>query len=94
MIKTNIAQDGEWDEFNMRFKKVHPDFYNVLHQRFPDLTQNDVRICALMRLNLGSREMASMLGINVRSVDQSKYRIRKRLKLEPEDNLLTFIQEL
>jgi|GEM_PF-2381092 len=94
LIRTNIAQDSEWDEFNLRFKRVHPDFYSNLQGKYPELTQNEVRICALIRLNLNSREMAGLLGINVRSIDQNKYRIKKKLQLEAEQNLVEVIQSL
>lgn len=94
LIKTNIAQDSEWEEFNLRFKQVHPNFYSKVRELYPKLTPNDERICALLKLNLNSREISGLLGINVRSLDQSKYRIKKKMELTNEQDLQTVINHI
>ena len=91
-IKSNIKQD--WNEFNARFTSVNESFYKTLSERFPDLTQKDQKLCALIKLNFSSKEMAQLLGISVESVHTSRYRLRKKMYLEKKDNLEEFIAHL
>ena len=59
--------------------------------KHPGLTQNDLRICTLTRINLNTKEMASLLNVSVRGVEKSRYRLKKRLKLNAEDDLTEYI---
>ncbi|WP_299254274.1 hypothetical protein [uncultured Aquimarina sp.] len=82
---------SNWKEFEARFININQDFYKNLKSNFPTLTQTDLKICALIKLNFSSKDMASLLGISVESVHTSRYRLRKKLKLERNDNLVEFI---
>jgi len=80
-----------WKEFEARFIAVNKKFYKNLKNKFPKLTQGDQKLCALVKLNFTSKEMAKLLGISVESVHTTRYRLRKKLKLSREENLNEFI---
>ncbi|MDE5419560.1 tetratricopeptide repeat protein [Labilibaculum sp. DW002] len=80
-----------WEEFDKRFIDVNKGFYETLKSRFPELTPTELKHCALIKLNFSSKEMAQLLNISLNGVNTSRYRIRKKLKLEREDNLVSFI---
>lgn len=83
-----------WEEFDKRFIDVNKGFYKNLKTNFPDLTPTELKHCALIKLNFSAKEMAQLLNISINGVNTSRYRIRKKLKLEREDNLTTVIGEL
>ncbi len=91
-INTNTAQN--WKEFEARFVKVNGEFYKKLRNSFPELTQGEQKICALIKLNFNSKEMAKLLGISTESVHTTRYRLRKKLHLQRSDNLGEFIDKL
>ncbi|RED95237.1 tetratricopeptide repeat protein [Marinoscillum furvescens] len=80
-----------WEEFEIRFLAVHDGFYNRLREKFPKLTQSDHKLCALIKLNFSSKDMARLLGISIESVHTTRYRLRKKLGLQRSDNLEDFI---
>lgn len=88
-IKLSNAKN--WEEFEARFVAVNQDFYERLKERFPKLTQGDQRLCALIKLNFSSKDMAKLMGISVESVHTTRYRLRKKLQLSREINLEEFI---
>ena len=77
----------------MRFLKVHEGFYEKLMADYPSLSPNDLRICALLRLNLSSKDIAKILHMSSPSVNVSRSRIRKKMKMPQELNLVTFLME-
>lgn len=83
--------DRDWEIFAQRFDQVHAHFLRRLKERFPQITPKDQKLCAYLRLNLSSKEIAPLLGISVRSVEVSRYRLRRKLDLESEDNLTEFL---
>lgn len=91
-IKLSSAKN--WEEFEARFVAVNQDFYERLNERFPKLTQGDQRLCALIKLNFSSKDMAKLMGISVESVHTTRYRLRKKLKLDRAINLEEFIAGL
>ncbi len=82
---------SNWKEFEARFIDINQNFYKNIKKDFPSLTQTDLKICALIKLNFSSKDMASLLGISVESIHTSRYRLRKKLSLERNDNLVEFI---
>ncbi|WP_326984012.1 hypothetical protein VUJ46_05565 [Chryseobacterium sp. MYb264] len=80
--------------FLVRFKEVYPEFYENLLQKYPFLTDNDIRLCAYIRLNLSNKEIATFKNLTVRSVETTKYRLKKKLGLDADSNLNTWISEL
>lgn len=83
-----------WEEFDKRFIDVNKGFYEKLQTNFPDLTPTELKHCALIKLNFSAKEMAQLLNISVNGVNTSRYRIRKKLKLDTKDNLMKVIGEL
>lgn len=86
--------DDNWEQFTQQFDQVHVEFHKRLLEQFPDLTKNDLKLCTYLRMNLSSKEIASLTFVTVRAVEVSRSRLRKRLGLDPSDNLLQFIQSL
>lgn len=84
-------QDQEWADFDTHFESLNRNFYTKLKQHFPGISPNDLKICALIKLNLSIKEMAGILNISPDSVKTARYRLRKKIQLNTEDNLTDFI---
>ncbi|RMG20599.1 MAG: hypothetical protein D6730_19500 [Bacteroidetes bacterium] len=84
----------DWKEFETRFVAVNKRFYVRLKQQFPQLTQGDLKLCALIKLNLSSKEMAKLLNVRVESVHTTRFRLRKKLGLSRDVNLKEFIARI
>ncbi|TXG37245.1 hypothetical protein [Seonamhaeicola maritimus] len=90
----SVSNNQNWEEFKLRFVDVNKDFYNKVFEKYPNLSQGDQKICALIKLNFSSKEMARLLGISVESVHTSRHRIRKKMNLPRSVNLEDFINSL
>lgn len=90
----STSNQNNWEEFKLRFTAVNEAFYKMVTTRYPNLTQSDQKICALIKLNFSSKEMARLLGISVESVHTTRYRLRKKMGLERSVNLEDFIANL
>ncbi|MFN7326709.1 MAG: triple tyrosine motif-containing protein [Chitinophagales bacterium] len=86
--------DEDWEQFAQYFDQVHVNFLGRVREKFPKLSQNDYKLCAYLRMNLSTKEIASLMNISVRGVEASRYRLRKRLELPNETNLNEFIMQL
>jgi DNA-binding NarL/FixJ family response regulator len=94
IINKGLVQDKEWSDFNSHFESINKNFYNRIKQAFPEISPNELKICALIKMNLSIKEMASILNISPDSVKTARYRLRKKLNLNTEDNLTDFILNL
>lgn len=94
LIRSHSSIDRDWEDFKMVFEEVHPDFHMRLVENHPDLSANDLKICALTRLNLNIKETAGILNISPESVKTARYRLRKKLGLGPEEELLPYLLRL
>ena len=83
--------DQEWDNFAKHFDKVHSDFLSILKEKHPGLSSNDLKLCAYLRMNLSTKEIARLMNISVRGVDISRYRLRKKLLLNTEESLFDYM---
>jgi len=84
-----------WDEFELRFKQVHGDFYERLTQRFPDLSPSELKLCAFLRLNLTSKEICKMTGQQITSLEIARHRLRKKLGISnTQINLVSFLAQV
>jgi DNA-binding CsgD family transcriptional regulator len=79
------------DEFETRFTGIYDDYYDKLKIVAPELTPNELRICALMRLNISTKEIAMLTNRTIGTVDNTRSAIRTKLKLEEETNLQGFL---
>ncbi|MBL0744731.1 tetratricopeptide repeat protein [Chryseolinea lacunae] len=91
LIDHNFVQDKDWDDFRSIFEQVHQNFFEQLQKISSDITASDARLAALIRLNLPSKDIATILGISPDSLRISRYRLRKKLKLNAGDSLTNFI---
>lgn len=94
IINRGLNQDKEWSDFNRYFESINKNFYTRIKQAYPDISPNDLKICALIKMNLSIKEMATILNISPDSVKTARYRLRKKLQLNTEDNLTDFIIRL
>jgi len=83
--------DDNWEHFAHHFDKVHTDFLVVLKKRYPTLTATELKLCAYLRMNLSSKEIAQLMNISIRGVEIGRYRLRKKLGLSKETNLFNFL---
>lgn len=83
--------DDEWKQFSIHFNDVHSNFLITLKEVFPDLNAHEMKLCAYLRMNLSSKEIAQLMSISVRGVEISRYRLRKKLKLQPSEDLFEFL---
>ena len=90
----SVTNTNTWDEFRLRFIEVNKEFYDTIFEKFPNLSQGDQKICALIKLNMSSKEMSRLLGISVESVHTSRHRIRKKMNLPRTINLEDYINSL
>jgi ligand-binding sensor domain-containing protein/DNA-binding CsgD family transcriptional regulator len=83
--------DQEWENFTLHFDKVHSDFISALKEKHPGISNNEVKLCAYLRMNLSTKEMAQLMNISVRGVEVSRYRLRKKLELATEVGLFDYL---
>ncbi|MDD3788324.1 MAG: triple tyrosine motif-containing protein [Petrimonas sp.] len=91
MIDHNLSDEDEWAVFQENFDLIHENFFRKLKQNYSALTSADLRLCALLRLNYSSKEIARMLNLSVRGVEAARYRLRKKLDLNEKEDLVTFM---
>jgi tetratricopeptide (TPR) repeat protein len=90
----HLDHDPAWEEFELRFREVHNLFYEKLAQRFPSLTANEIRLCALLKLGMNTKEISSVTFQNIRAIEAARLRLRKKLGMESNEGLSTFLQKL
>ncbi|MFT2010581.1 two-component regulator propeller domain-containing protein [Pontibacter sp. 13R65] len=90
-VEEEIKFENNWEQFELHFNQIHEDFLKRLRDDYPELTHRDIKLCAYLRMNLSSKEMASLLNLSLRGIETSRYRIRKKMNLEQEVNLTEFI---
>ncbi|MBV7529147.1 tetratricopeptide repeat protein [Chitinophaga sp. sic0106] len=93
-IEQNQHHDKQWEEFNSIFGQVHQAFFDKLNALHTDLTPNDIKLVALHKMNINSKDMATILGISQDSLRVARYRVRKKLNLPEGDSLNTFAQQM
>ena len=90
-INKNITEDNSWNVFKEAFDNADKDFLKKVKTAHQSLTPNDLRLCAYLRLNLSSKEIAPLLNISVRSIEIKRYRLRKKMELTHEQGLVEYI---
>jgi ligand-binding sensor domain-containing protein/DNA-binding CsgD family transcriptional regulator len=90
-INRDLRNEKGWELFNNYFDEVHQDFIERLRQKYSDLSPKELRLCAYLRMNISTKEIAPLMNISVRGVEISRYRLRKKLKLDYNTNLTDFI---
>ncbi|MBC6367061.1 triple tyrosine motif-containing protein [Algoriphagus sp. AK58] len=90
-IDKDLEGGDEWSRFAENFDQVHGNFITRLKEKFPDLTPQEIKFSAYIRMNLNTKEIANLLGISVRGVEIGRYRVRKKLGLSRQDSLSDFL---
>jgi ligand-binding sensor domain-containing protein/DNA-binding CsgD family transcriptional regulator len=90
-IDKEIDNERQWKVFNLHIEQVYEDLFRKLKERYPDLTPRELFLCAYLRMNISSKEIASLMNISARGVEIGRYRIRKKLRLDREANLIEFM---
>ncbi|MEL7249526.1 MAG: hypothetical protein AAFO03_13955 [Bacteroidota bacterium] len=90
-IRFESLIDENWEQFTRQFTEMNPAFYQILNERHPGLTQNDLRLATLLRMNLASKEIAHILNISDEAVKKARYRLRKKLGLATSDKLENYV---
>ncbi len=93
-IDKDISEEDNWKFFKKAFSNADKDFFKKIKSKHPDLTSNDLKLCAYLRLNLSSKEIAPLLNISVKSVEIKRYRLRKKMDLDRNTNLTEYILAL
>jgi tetratricopeptide (TPR) repeat protein len=84
-----------WNEFSTRFQEVHADFYDSLIKKYPDLTQNELKLCAYLRLNMSTKDISELTGQSRIALENARYRLRKKFNItNSEVNLVTFLLQI
>lgn len=94
IIRENINHDDDWRNFMHNFDAAYEDFTKRLQERHPDLTPTELRTCCYLKMGLSSKDIAPLFNISYRSVEMTRYRLRKKLGLSREDNLTEYLQKL
>ena len=94
MINKNINGNEDWEFFEKAFNNADKDFLKNIKELHPSLTHNDLKLCAFLRLNLLSKEIAPLLNISTRSVEVKRYRLRKKLNLSRNQSINDYILNL
>ncbi|MBP6977848.1 MAG: tetratricopeptide repeat protein [Bacteroidales bacterium] len=91
IVMLNFNLDKDWEQFKLHFAEVHPDFFVRLKEHYPELTPNELKICAYYRINLDTNDIALILNATISAVQKSRHRLRKKLGLEPDTNITEFM---
>lgn len=88
----SLTDKEVWKEFEVRFQDVHEEFYQKLKDKFPDLSPSEIKLAAFLRLNMTTKEIASITGQSINSLEVARYRLRKKLGITSQDvNLVSFL---
>lgn len=88
------TDDEVWKEFEVRFQQVHNEFYNTLNAKFPNLSANEKRLCAFLRLNMSTKEISAITYQSINSLTVARSRLRKKLDLDSDENLIAFLESI
>lgn len=90
LLANNLDTEDDWKMFLIKFEQKHHNFFKTLKESYPQLTNNDLRLCACLKLNMDTKDIASLMNLSVRAVENNRYRLRKKLDLKPTQNLNEF----
>ena len=89
--RQNIQSDEVLKRIEDQFDLIHNNFMKRLHAKHPELSHNERMMCAYLKMNLSTKEIAPLLNISVRGVETIRYRLRKKFALEREDSLTDYL---
>jgi tetratricopeptide (TPR) repeat protein/DNA-binding CsgD family transcriptional regulator len=92
-MQSNI-DNTVWNEFEIRFQQVHHEFYQKLTEKYPDLTPNEIKICAFLKLNMTTKDISAITFQSVKSIQVARNRLRRKMGIERDENLVSLLQQL
>ena len=93
-IRTKLNLEDDWRTFKIRFETVNPNFFEKLKELFPHLTENDLRIASLIYINLDTHQICQLLNLSQRTIQTSKYRLKKKMDLSKEVDLKSYLSQI
>ncbi len=90
-IKNKIDDSADWENFQIQFSLAYPEFVDELVSSYDDLRSNDIKLCCYLKMSMNTKEIAMLTGLSVRAVENKRYRLRKKLKLDTDMSLESFI---
>lgn len=94
LLTNNLDTEDDWKMFLIKFEHKHHNFFKTLKKSYPLLTNNDLRLCACLKLNMDTKDIASLMNLSVRAIENNRYRLRKKLDLKPTQNLNEFFLDI
>lgn len=94
VIGDSLKNDDEWQRFKLHFDSVHPNFFIKLKEASSELTENDLRLCAYIRIGMRAKQIAEMLSVSPDSINSNRYRLRKKLGLQRGESLDDYIRKI
>ena len=91
LLDENLSSEDDWAIFQTNFDRIHENFFRNLHTQFPELTSNDLRFCAYLRLNLSSKDIAHLMNISLKGVEVARSRIRKKIGIPSTKSSYNFV---
>ena len=91
LLNKNVDSEEDWKMFLIKFEEKHAGFFKKIKIMYPELTTGDLRLCACLKLNLETKDIASLMNLSVRAVENNRYRLRKKMNLDANQNLNEFI---
>lgn len=91
LIRSGERTSEDWENFSIHFNNANEGFFVNLKEKHPDLTSSELKLCAYLRMNLSSKEIAQLMNITIKGVEVGRYRLRKKLAINPEVNLHTYL---
>jgi len=92
-VQSQLNQADDWDKTKLYFEKVHPQFFEKLKTDYPDLSVNELKMCAYTKMNLNGKEISRLLNINPNSVQVARYRLKRKMNLPEAVNFTDFISQ-
>ncbi len=93
-INNNIDRDQGWKKFRLKFEEIHPGFFRKLTEKYPGLSENFIRLCSYIRINLTTNEIAQLMNISIESVKKNRQRLRKKLNIDTDTLLVDFMKNI
>lgn len=91
-IDSSIGHEDEWQVFEYNFNQVHEEFFNQLKSKFPKLTHKDLKICAYIKMNLLTKEIAPLMNVSIRGLETHRYRLKRKLNLDNDKSLGDYLR--
>tara|TARA_R110001583_G_scaffold145096_1_gene297116 strand:+ start:52806 stop:55595 length:2790 start_codon:yes stop_codon:yes gene_type:complete len=93
-LNKNINTSKDWEVFESNFYEIHDSFFKILAQKHPNLTPKDLKLCAYLKMNLATKEIAPLMSISIRGVELHRYRLRKKINLDKSQNLNEYFMNI